>query len=148
MMTPDRRIDVPVTRQSYDIYSIDISHDGKRLVVVEGDLHAGVIDKNVFIVDLGGAGETRLTTDNDITHAVFSPDDQSVYYVRSPDQRVWNVPVTGGVARKVIDDYCSDISFSPDGRLAACGGQPERPDRLIPDNRHVQRRDIVVFPLN
>ena len=59
----------------------------------------------------------------DFTAVTFSPDGNYVYYSFYPTGEVygslWQVPVLGGGARRVLDDVDGDISFDPSGKRFA-----------------------------
>jgi dipeptidyl aminopeptidase/acylaminoacyl peptidase len=54
----------------------------------------------------------------------FSPDDNSIYFVRSDEKDpyfkyLYSMPTLGGIARKLITDVDSPVTFSPDGHRFA-----------------------------
>ncbi len=67
----------------------------------------------------------------------FSPDGNYVYYSFYPAGEMsgglWQVPVLGGGARRVLDDVDGDISFDPSGKRFAMvrGIAPTQEDALI-----------------
>ena len=98
-----------------------ISDDGRYVayVVTEGGkaglwLRQVATTSNVPIVP---AAEVR------IRGMTFSPDGNYLYYSFYPVGevygRLWQVPVLGGSARRVLDDVDGDISFDPSGKRFA-----------------------------
>jgi Tol biopolymer transport system component len=98
-----------------------ISDDGRYVayVVTEGSksglwLRQVATTSNVAIVP---AADVRFRG------VTFSPDGNYVYYSFYPAGEVygslWQVPVLGGSARRVLDDVDSDISFDPSGKRFA-----------------------------
>ena len=112
-----------------------ISDDGRYVayVVTEGGksglwLRQVATTSNVAIVP---AADVRF-------HGVtFSPDGNYVYYSFYPAGEMsgglWQVPVLGGGARRVLEDVDGDISFDPSGKRFAMvrGIAPTQEDALI-----------------
>jgi serine/threonine protein kinase/dipeptidyl aminopeptidase/acylaminoacyl peptidase len=98
-----------------------ISPDGKYVAHVLSDagkqslLYRQVADSNnVVIVEPAEVTYRGLT---------FSHDGTKVYYVvqhqNNPKQVLYQVPVPGGVSRKVLEDIDSPVAISPDGKRLA-----------------------------
>ncbi|PWT91664.1 MAG: hypothetical protein C5B55_07740 [Blastocatellia bacterium] len=68
----------------------------------------------------------------------FSPDGNYVYYTvgekTSLSGILYQVPVLGGTARKVLTGVYSSVAFSPDGKLMAFFSSYEDEDRLMVSN--------------
>jgi TolB protein len=67
----------------------------------------------------------------------FSPDGNRIYFARIPTDEagpnvLYQVPVLGGPARKLLTDIDTTVTFSPDGkRLAFARGNPTKGERLL-----------------
>jgi Tol biopolymer transport system component len=130
--------DTTLSRPFERLRAADASRDGSRVAVVRGVRRESTFAFDVYLVRVADGVEEQLTHDGEVTHAVFSPDDQWVYYVRGEEQAVWMVSVHGGTPSRVLDGYCSDFKLSPDGRLAACGENPSAlRERRIADDRQL-----------
>lgn len=98
-----------------------ISPDGKYVVHVVNDgtltslwVRQVATSSNVQIVEPSESRYVGLT---------FSPDGNHIYYVvyekNSPLGVVYQIPVLGGTARKLVEDVDTPITFSPDGKRFA-----------------------------
>lgn len=93
-----------------------ISPDGRYAVHVMEETSG----QSLWLRHLATNSDTRILTPvrNQIRGLTFSPDGGYIYYVRkekdSEAGELYFLPVLGGVARKLLDNVSSRISFSPD----------------------------------
>ncbi len=113
---------------------IAISPDGKWLVytVVEGEQQSLWL-KQVAIPD----SNTQIAPPSETIYGgmSFSPDGNYLYYTDSGKGNVngslFQVPVLGGTARKVVDGIWGKVSFSPDGKQISYISYVDDEDRLM-----------------
>jgi eukaryotic-like serine/threonine-protein kinase len=98
---------------------VAISPDGSYVVYSQRD-HGGV---GLWLHHIATGSETQVlpSEDVDFRGLTFSPDGNSVYFVRTRTKiggfkDLYAIPVLGGRARLVVRSIDSPISFSPDGR--------------------------------
>ena len=77
-------------------------------------------------------------------HVDFSPDRQSIAYMRMPDQSLWVSKADGSLAHRISTPAVSEIElprWSPDGKwIAFMAREPNRPWRILlvnPDGSHL-----------
>jgi DNA-binding winged helix-turn-helix (wHTH) protein/Tol biopolymer transport system component len=98
------------------ITSASISSDGKYIAYAETD---GQRD-SLWIRQVSAASAIQLVSPAQTQYGAisFSPENTFLYYVGFDDNNpvgiLYEVPVLGGVARKVLEDVDSNITFSPD----------------------------------
>ena len=112
-----------------------ISDDGRYVayVVTEGG------KSGLWLRQVATTSNVAIVPPADVRfHGVtFSPDGNYVYYSFYPAGEMsgglWQVPVLGGGARRVLDDVDGDISFDPSGKRFAMvrGIAPTQEDALI-----------------
>ena len=95
-----------------------ISPDGSYVVYSQRD-HGGV---GLWLHHIATGSETQIlpSEDVDFRGLTFSPDGNSVYFVRTRKEigsfkDLYTMPVLGGHARLLTRDIDSPVSFSPDG---------------------------------
>jgi eukaryotic-like serine/threonine-protein kinase len=138
-----------------------ISPDGKYVV------HALTANEmqSLWTVQLATHSEVQIVPPDDVIYhgLSFSPDGNYVYFISAPRRMhifktLYQVPVLGGVPRKVVTDVDSPVSFSPDrSRIAYVRVSPEKSkvDLLTnsvegSDERLISTRNFpkVYFPLS
>lgn len=99
-----------------------ISPDGSYVIYSQRD-HGGV---GLWLHHVATGSETQVLPSEDIDFRglTFSPDGNSVYFVRTRKEigsfkDLYAMPVLGGHARLLTRDIDSPLSFSPDGRQFA-----------------------------
>lgn len=92
------------------------SPDGRRLVysVETNDEY----DSDLFVVDLDGSNNRRLTTTGDVAVASWSPNGAELVFHRGSDKSVWAIGVDGSKLRRVTSRGGYPV-FSPDGAYVA-----------------------------
>jgi serine/threonine protein kinase len=97
-----------------------ISSDGQYLFNVhdDGSGREGLWMRHIAT---GSNKEIINSTETHYTGLTFSPDGSYIFFVRIEPQRpdiglLYQVPVLGGIPRKLITDVDSAVSFSPDGK--------------------------------
>ena len=98
---------------------VAISPDGSYVIYSQRD-HGGV---GLWLHHIATGSETQIlpSEDVDFRGLTFSPDGNSVYFVRTRKEigsfkDLYAMPVLGGHARLLTRDIDSPVSFSPDGR--------------------------------
>jgi Tol biopolymer transport system component/DNA-binding winged helix-turn-helix (wHTH) protein len=95
-----------------------VSRDGKYVAYVQNE--RGQESLWVRQVEIAGAIELVPPSGSRFVGVTFSPDGNSVFYVKYGEDAVgsglYQVPVLGGAARKILTDVDSQISFAPDRR--------------------------------
>ncbi|MGA7635003.1 MAG: winged helix-turn-helix domain-containing protein, partial [Terriglobales bacterium] len=98
---------------------VAISPDGSYVIYSQRD-HGGV---GLWLHHIATGSETQVlpSEDVDFRGLTFSPDGNSVYFVRTRKEigsfkDLYAMPVLGGHARLLTRDIDSPVSFSPDGR--------------------------------
>ena len=93
-----------------------ISPDGKYVVYAQGDLGK----QSLFVKQVARSNEVEIVPSAAVTYRglTFSLDGNSVYYVlqeqNNPIQLLYQVPVLGGVPRKILVDIDTPITIAPD----------------------------------
>ncbi|MBE7214604.1 S9 family peptidase [Shewanella benthica] len=122
------------------LHSSTLSNDGNSIVFGIKKFDAkGKASSDLYIQDLTlmGSKPKQLTFAAGTEHsAVFSADDQSVYFLasRNGSSQVYNLPLTGGEARQV-----SDLPLDVEGfKLSQDGKQVVLNMRVFPDCQDLQ----------
>lgn len=112
-----------------------ISPDGKFLAhVVRSSGQQGLWLRNIAT---GSDQEIVPLSRDRLAGLTFSPDGNRIYFARILSAELgpnvlYQVPVLGGPARKLLTDIDTPITFSPDGkRLAFARGVPNKGERLL-----------------
>jgi Tol biopolymer transport system component len=115
--------DMQMTRltDSGRVQSVAISPDGRYVAYArrEGD------EESLWLRRLATRSDTLLLPTGTGFHGLtFSPDGNSIYFVRSDKKDpffkyLYSMPTLGGIARKLITDVDSAVTFSPDGQRFA-----------------------------
>jgi serine/threonine protein kinase len=138
-----------------------ISPDGKYVV------HALTANEmqSLWTVQLATHSEVQIVPPDDVIYhgLSFSPDGNYVYFISAPRRMhlfktLYQVPVLGGMPRKLVTDVDSPVAFSPDGsRIAYVRVPPEKSkvDLLSnsmegSDERLISTRNFpkIYFPLS
>jgi eukaryotic-like serine/threonine-protein kinase len=118
-----------------------ISPDGKYVAYSEKEGNK----ESLWITQVAGANNAQIVTPIEAQYAgiTFSKDSNFIYITRrdkdNPDGALYQLPVFGGNARKVLVNISSPITFSPDGKQIAfmrCRG-------CIPDQAKAESAIIV-----
>src|SRR5688500_7163488 len=93
-----------------------ISPDGKYVVDVVSDGGR----EGLRLRQVATASDKEIAAPDELTYlaVTFSPDGNFLYYVGrrgGPPNTLYQIPVLGGAARKLLADVDSPVSFSPDG---------------------------------
>jgi serine/threonine protein kinase len=81
--------------------------------------HGGQPTQSIWRSDITGGNLKQLSGGKDDGNPLCSPDSRFVLY-RDGNDRLWKVPVEGGIPQKLSDlEIASAYDISPDGRLAA-----------------------------
>ncbi len=95
-----------------------VSPDGKYVAYVQNE--RGQESLWVRQVEIAGGIELVPPSGSRFVGITFSPDSNSVFYVKyaqdAAGSGLYQVPVLGGAARKLVADVDSQISFAPDKR--------------------------------
>jgi serine/threonine protein kinase/tricorn protease-like protein len=124
----------PLT-SSGDVQTAALSPDGKYLANVRRE--AGNYSLWVRQVVTGSDVQVVPPLPTPFRGATFSPDENYLYYVNQetggPGYSVlYQVPVLGGSARKILFDVDTAVSFSPDGtRFALVRGYPDKGESAL-----------------
>jgi eukaryotic-like serine/threonine-protein kinase len=97
--------------------AVAISHDGRY--VAYASVEKGREGLRVRQTDAPAAVQVMSPADVQYASVTFSPDSAHLYYSTYPHgdnlATLYEVPVLGGVPRKVIEDVDTMVTFSPDG---------------------------------
>lgn len=108
-----------------------ISPDGQYIAYAQTD---GAL-QSLWLRQVTGTNSVRIVAPGAVRYqgVTFSPDGSSVYYVvyeqNSPVAALYQLPVLGGVAKKILTDIDSGITFSPDARRFAFLRDDPRTDK-------------------
>ncbi|HEV2863293.1 MAG TPA: winged helix-turn-helix domain-containing protein [Pyrinomonadaceae bacterium] len=95
-----------------------VSRDGKYVAYVQSE--RGQESLWLRQVEIAGGIEIVQPGDNHFVGITFSPDGNSIFYVKYGKDAaaggLYQVPVLGGASRKILTDVDSQITFSPDKR--------------------------------
>src|SRR5205085_2356158 len=97
-----------------------ISHDGKYFVYSSHDGDRS----SLFLqaIDRSSRSEILPRSAGFIGNLTFSPDDKTIYFVRSlaapAENGLFRIPVSGGPPVRVLETNSSPVSFSADGSKA------------------------------
>jgi Tol biopolymer transport system component len=96
-----------------------ISPDGKYLAYIVAD--AGV--RSLWVRQLATSSSVQAIPPSDMSYGdlIFSLDSNYIYYVRHEGSfgTLYEMPVLGGTARKLVFDVDSPVAISPDGKRLA-----------------------------
>jgi len=112
-----RRMQVTQLTDSGQVKGIAISPDGRYVVYARGAQSEG----SLWLREMATRHDVQLLPTGPAFHGLtFSPDGQSIYFVRSDEndpafKYLYNVPTHGGTVARLITDVDSPVSFSPDG---------------------------------
>ncbi len=127
-MAPDGSRQLRLTKNT-DNYDTDpsFSPDGRRIVFVRGV--GGRLNRDVYVMNADGSGETRLTSLNDIeADPTFSPDGSRIAFTRDPfdgpdgmSDGIYVMAPDGSAQTRLTNNPDRDVdpAFSPDGRRIA-----------------------------
>ena len=95
-----------------------VSPDGKYVAYIQSE--RGQESLWLRQVEIAGGIEIAPPSGSHFVGITFSPDSNSVFYVKygkdEAGSGLYQVPVLGGAARKILTDVDSQISFAPDKR--------------------------------
>lgn len=98
-----------------------VSPDGKYVAYIQSE--RGQESLWLRQVEIAGGIEVVPPSGSHFVGITFAPDSNSIFYVKyGPDKAssgLYQVPVLGGAARKILTDVDSQISFAPDKRRFA-----------------------------
>jgi serine/threonine protein kinase/Tol biopolymer transport system component len=98
-----------------------LSPDGKYVVYASGDTR----QQRLLVQQVATSGLAEIIPLAEAVYRglTFSPDSNSIYYVvqegNNPIQSLYQIPVLGGVPRRLLGDVDSAASFAPDGKRLA-----------------------------
>ncbi len=105
-----------------------ISPDGKFVVHVMDN--AGEQSLWLRHIPTGSDQEIVPSNKDGFSGLIFSPDGNRIYF--SSSGTLYEVPVLGGSAKKLVTDVDTAVTFSPDGkRMAFMRGVPSQRERLL-----------------
>ena len=105
-----------------------ISPDGK--FVVHAMDNAGEQSLWLRHIPTGSDQEIVPSSKDGFSGLIFSPDGNRIYF--SSSGTLYEVPVLGGSAKKLVNDVDTAVTFSPDGkRMAFMRGVPSQRERLL-----------------
>ena len=105
-----------------------ISPDGKYVVHVMDS--AGEQSLWLRHISTGSDQEIVPASKDGFSGLTFSPDGNRIYFLSS--SVLYQVPVLGGSAKKLLTDIDTTVTFSPDGkRMAFMRGVPSQRERLL-----------------
>ena len=110
-----------------------VSRDGKYVIyALSSEGH-----ESLWLNQVSTSSDVQITKPTEVSHRglTFSPDGSSFYYVvRDKNElgELYQMPMLGGIAKKLIADVDSAITFSPDGkRIAFFRGYPEKKESWL-----------------
>ena len=128
------------------VYKAAISADGKWLVYVEYDGE----QQSLWLKQVAVPGSSRQIAPAAAIYqgVAFSPDGNYVYYTLLQrdnwDGILYQVPILGGEARKVLTDINCPVALSPDGKKLAFYRWADDEDRLMVANTDgTEQRQLV-----
>ena len=128
-----------------------VSPDGKYVAYVQSE--RGQESLWVRQVEIAGGIEIVPPSGSSFIGITFSPDGNSVFYVKYGEDAagsgLYQVPVLGGAARKILTDIDSQISFAPDKRhFAFARNDLNRKEAhlLIANLDDADQRELAVRP--
>ncbi|MCA1635919.1 MAG: winged helix-turn-helix domain-containing protein [Acidobacteria bacterium] len=106
-----------------EVQEAAISPDGKYLAYITPDGGS----QSIWVRQVGAASNAQRVVPPAVEIAygvlLFSPDSRHIYYAsfqnRAPAPALYQVPVLGGTAQRILENIGSPISFSPDGKRFA-----------------------------
>jgi eukaryotic-like serine/threonine-protein kinase len=121
--------------------------DNRYIVFLLG-LHGGKGSESVWRADVSGGNLKQVSQGKTDNYPVCAPDSHSVYFMDGATGKVMQVPIDGGVARKVSDLSINAGFFdiSPDGRTLAfatidhAGGHEEKLALVATDTGQLQKQ--------
>jgi Tol biopolymer transport system component/DNA-binding winged helix-turn-helix (wHTH) protein len=128
-----------------------ISPDGKYVAYIQSE--RGQESLWVRQVEIAGGIEVVQPGGDHFVGITFSPDSNSIFYVKygkdSTGCGLYQVPVLGGAAHKILTDVDSQVSFAPDKRHFAflLNDLSRKEARLIIANLNdAEQRHLAVYP--
>jgi Tol biopolymer transport system component/DNA-binding winged helix-turn-helix (wHTH) protein len=128
-----------------------VSPDGKYVAYVQSERG----QKSLWVrqVEIAGGIEIVPPSGNHFVGITFSPDGNSVFYVKYGEDAagsgLYQVPVLGGASRKILTEVDSQISFAPDKRHFAFMENDLRRKEThltIANLDDAEQRQLVVHP--
>ncbi|MGI8836909.1 MAG: protein kinase domain-containing protein [Pyrinomonadaceae bacterium] len=115
--------EMKITRltNSGKVYHAAISRDGKNIVY---KLYENG-QSSLWVKHLPAGNDVQILAPAEVGYSdlTFSPDGNYVYYIQvdktDSQSRLYQIPVAGGVATKLLVDIYRGVTFSPDGRRIA-----------------------------
>jgi serine/threonine protein kinase/Tol biopolymer transport system component len=153
-LEPPRLIKMTMLTNSGKADLATISPDGKYIayMLLEGE------KRSLWVKHIATASETQIVLPSPYIGGVtFSPDGNYVYYTMvetvgvSAIGTLYQIPVLGGVAKKLLMDIDSAITFSPDGKqFAFIRGFPNQGEEGLmvanADASHLRQRATRKLP--
>ncbi len=101
-----------------------VSPDGRSVAFMSN--RAGA--ENIWLMDIDGGNQRRLTSKLIERRSVFSPDSKWIYFVswETGKATIWKKPVDGGNATQVVADLSNDPRISPDGKMLFYTAPPDK----------------------
>ncbi|HZG52290.1 MAG TPA: winged helix-turn-helix domain-containing protein [Pyrinomonadaceae bacterium] len=128
-----------------------VSPDGKYVAYIQSE--RGQESLWVRQVEMAGGIEIVQPSGDHFVGITFSPDSNSIFYVKYgkdlATSGLYQVPVLGGAARKILTDIDSQITFAPDKRRFAfvLNDLSRKEAHLIIANLDdAEQRQLVVYP--
>ena len=111
---------------------------------------SGRVRPDIYVIDAGGGSPRALTADASFdTMPTWAADGRSLYFLsdRSAAWEIWNVPITGGPARRVTEGGALRAQESADGSSLYYGTDaPEVKRRALSIQRRVTDDAVARFP--
>jgi serine/threonine protein kinase/dipeptidyl aminopeptidase/acylaminoacyl peptidase len=136
LLDADGSQEAQVTANTGDNYTPATSRDGKYIVFASN--RTGSL--NIWRINAAdGSDPKQLTFSDANSYPSVSPDGQWVFYDNQNDSTftVWKVPIDGGAAVQLTDQYTRMPIVSPNGQLFAC--------RYLVEGGS---REIAIFPVS
>ncbi|MBS1792473.1 MAG: PD40 domain-containing protein [Acidobacteria bacterium] len=117
-----------------NILQATISPDGKTVIYAASD---GSGRQSLWLKRIGQTNALQLVPPSDLQYnaIVVSPDNNSIYYAVTEKNALdvlYRVPISGGAARKIVENIRSTPTFSPDGKkFAFVRDTPDKMRRLL-----------------
>ena len=125
-----------------------VSRDGKYVIYARSSEG----QESLWLKQVSTASDVQITEPAEVLHQglTISPDGNSFYYVvrdRNQLGELYQMPILGGVAKKLIADVDSAITFSPDGKqFSFFRGYPEKRESwlVIANADGAQPQELVI----